>query len=109
MRHYAGDWIIAPQASPDSDDLDVLLFEGRRRDRFFHLFRQMQLGRSGHIHRGIAQLRRGKEVTVRSLESYPVEVHVDGDRVLETPITCRASSQTVSVLVPPRADPVSPD
>jgi diacylglycerol kinase (ATP) len=104
VRHYAGDWIIAPQASPDSDEVDVLLFEGRHRYRFFRLFRQLQLGRSGHLERGIAQIRRGRHVSIRSLESYPIEVHVDGDHVLETPITCRATDQTVSVLVPARAE-----
>jgi hypothetical protein len=43
-------------------------------------------------------------VTVRSLENYPVEVHVDGDCVLETPITCRAAGTTVSILVPNEVD-----
>jgi diacylglycerol kinase (ATP) len=100
VRRYAGDWIIAPQASPDSDEVDVLLFEGRARWRFFWLFRQMQLGRSGHIQRGLARVVRGRIVSARSLESYPVEVHVDGDRIMETPVTCRASEETVQVLVP---------
>ena len=27
-RHYAGDWIIAPEAALDSDEMDVLLFAG---------------------------------------------------------------------------------
>ena len=36
----------------------------------------------------------------RSLEDYPVEVHVDGDCVMETPITCRVAEETVSILVP---------
>ncbi|HEX7252668.1 MAG TPA: diacylglycerol kinase family protein [Thermoanaerobaculia bacterium] len=100
VRHYAGDWIIAPQANPESDEVDVLLFEGRRRYPFFQLFRQMQLGRSGHIERGLARLVRGRVVSARSIESYPVDVHVDGDCVMQTPVTCRAADQTVSVLVP---------
>jgi hypothetical protein len=37
---------------------------------------------------------------VRSLEPYAVEVQVDGDCVLETPIHCRPSGHTVRVLVP---------
>jgi diacylglycerol kinase family enzyme len=100
VSRYAGDWIIAPQASPDSDEVDVLLFEGRGRWRFFWLFRQMQLGQSGHIQRGLARVVRGRIVRARSLESYPVDVHVDGDRIMETPVTCRASEETVCVLVP---------
>lgn len=97
---YAGDWIIAPEAALDSDEMDVLLFTGRDRWKFFSLFRHIRLGKSGHLARGLARTVRGRTVTVRSLESYPVEVHVDGDCVLETPITCRAADDTVSILVP---------
>jgi diacylglycerol kinase family enzyme len=99
-RHYAGDWVIAPQASLDAEEMDVLLFTGKDRWRFLSLFRQIQLGNSGHLSRGLATIVRGREVTVKSLENYPVEVHVDGDCVLETPITCRAAGTTVSILVP---------
>ena len=99
-RHYAGDWIIAPDASLDSEEMDVLLFEGRDRWKFFSLFRQIQLGKSGHLARGLARTVRGRSVNVRSLETYPVEVQVDGDCVLETPISCRAADAAVSILVP---------
>ena len=43
---------------------------------------------------------RGREVEIRSLEPYPVEVEVDGDCMLETPIRCRVGTQTVRILVP---------
>jgi YegS/Rv2252/BmrU family lipid kinase len=99
-RHYAGDWVIAPEASLDADEVDVLLFSGRDRWKFFSLFREIQLGKAGHLERGLASIVRGRSVKVQSLESYPVEVHVDGDCVLETPITCRAAGTTVSILVP---------
>src|SRR6266540_1502878 len=99
-RRYAGDWIIAPEAALDSDEMDVLLFMGRNRWKFFSLFRQIRLGKAGHLARGLARTVRGRSVTIRSLETYPVEVHVDGDCVLETPITCRAATETVSILVP---------
>lgn len=99
-RRYAGDWIIAPEASLDADEMDVLLFTGRSRWKLFSLFRQIQLGKSGHLSRGLARTVRGRLVTIRSLEVYPVEVHVDGDCVLETPIVCRAAEKTVWILVP---------
>jgi len=99
-RRYAGDWIIAPEASLEADAMDVLIFAGRSRWRLFSLFRQIQLGKSGHLSGGLAKTVRGREVTVRSLEDYPVEVHVDGDCVMETPITCRVAEETVSILVP---------
>ncbi|MGH9316391.1 MAG: diacylglycerol/lipid kinase family protein [Thermoanaerobaculia bacterium] len=101
-RHYAGAWVIAPGASLESQELNVLLFAGHSRLRLFSLFRQIRLGRSGHLSRGLATIARGRAVTVASLESYPVEVQVDGDCVLKTPIECRASEKTVQILVPPR-------
>ncbi|HEV8611411.1 MAG TPA: diacylglycerol kinase family protein [Thermoanaerobaculia bacterium] len=99
-RHYAGPWVIAPEARLDSDEMEVLLFSGRRRWPFLSLFRQMQIGRGGHIDRGLARVIRGRAATIRSLESYPVEVQVDGDCVLETPLTCRVGTETISILVP---------
>lgn len=99
-RHYAGDWIIAPEASLETDTMDALLFRGRGRWRLYSLFRQIQLAKSGHLTRGLATTVRGREVAVRSLENYQVDVHVDGDCVLTTPITCRAAGKSVSILVP---------
>jgi diacylglycerol kinase (ATP) len=97
---YAGDWIIAPDASLESEEMDVLLFSGRSRWRFFRLFQQIKAGRSGHLSGGYGRIVRGKTVEIRSRESYPVEIQVDGDCVLETPIICRASSEEVGILVP---------
>jgi diacylglycerol kinase (ATP) len=103
-RLYAGDWVIAPDARLDSEEMEVLLFSDRNRWKFLSLFRQLQLGRAGHLSRGIARVVTGREATVRSLEDYAVEVQVDGDCVLETPVTCRSSSETIWILAPPRTD-----
>jgi diacylglycerol kinase (ATP) len=100
-RHYAGDWVIAPEARLDSDEMEVLLFSERNRWRFFSLFRQIQVGRAGHLKRGLARTVRGRTATIRSLESYPVEVQVDGDCILETPVTCRVGEEMISILAPP--------
>jgi len=99
-RRYAGDWIIAPDASLHSEEMDVLLFSERSRWKFFELFRRIQLGKGGHLDAGLATIVRGREVDIRSLESYPVEVQVDGDCVLETPIVCRSAASEVKILVP---------
>src|SRR6202162_2720575 len=48
-RRYAGDWIIAPEASLDSDEMDVLLFFGRSRRRLFSLFRHIPLRRPRNL------------------------------------------------------------
>jgi diacylglycerol kinase family enzyme len=100
VRRYAGDWIIAPEASLAADEIDVLLFSGRSRWRLFSLFRHIRLAKSGHLTRGLAKTVRGRSAIIRSLEDYPVEVHVDGDSVLQTPVTCRAADATVSIVVP---------
>jgi len=99
-RLYAGDWVIAPDARLDSDKMEVLLFSGRDRWKFLALFRQLQLGRAGHLSRGIARIVSGRTVAIRSLESYPVEVQVDGDCVLETPVNCRVGEETITILAP---------
>ncbi len=102
-RHYAGNWVIAPDAKPDSDTFDVLLFAGRSRVRLAQLFQQMAAGRSGHLKNGIARIVRGRNVSIRSLDGSPVEVQVDGDCVLATPISCRIGTETVRILVPKKS------
>ena len=97
---YAGDWIIAPDARMDGEALDVMLFSHRNHRDLLQLFRQMQLGQGGHLENGLARIVRGREVEIRSLESYPVEVEVDGDCILETPIRCRVGTESVQILVP---------
>ncbi len=104
-RHYAGDWIIAPGASPESDEMDVLLFAKRSRWQLFRLFLAIQRGRSGHL-AGLARIVRGRKIEIRSREAYAVEVHADGDCVLETPVTCRATPETVEILVPAESSSV---
>jgi diacylglycerol kinase family enzyme len=99
-RLYAGDWVIAPDARLDSEEMEVMLFSDRNRWKFLALFRQLQLGKAGHLSRGIARVVTGRDVTVRTLENYPVEVQVDGDCVLETPVTCRVSDETIWILAP---------
>ncbi len=99
-RHYAGDWVIAPEASPDSEEVDVLLYSGRSRYELFRLFYALKRHRSTHLSSGLARLVRGRQVAIRSREAYAVEVQLDGDCMLETPIACHATRDTVEVLVP---------
>jgi diacylglycerol kinase family enzyme len=84
-----------------------MLFSHRNHRNLLRLFRHMRLGRSGHLENGIARIVRGRVVEIRSLEPYPVEVEVDGDCLLETPIRCRVGTQSVRILVPKRAASVT--
>jgi diacylglycerol kinase (ATP) len=99
-KHYAGDWIVAPDASADSDTLEVLIFDSRSRRDLFRLFRGMQGGKGKHLKSGLARVVRGRRVRVTSLEPYAVEVQVDGDCVLETPVECRIAERRLRVLAP---------
>ena len=81
--------------------MDVMLFSGTNRRQLLGLFRQLQRGGGGHLRRPYVRIVRGRDVAIRSLERYAVETHVDGDTVLETPINCRAMTETVTVLTPP--------
>jgi diacylglycerol kinase (ATP) len=98
-RHYAGDWIIAPEASIESDSMEAMLFSGTNLWQLLVLFKQMQLKKSGHLRLPEVEIVRGREITIRSLERYAVEAHADGDAVLETPLTCRVLPDTVAILV----------
>ncbi len=100
VRRWGGDWVIAPDASLESDEMDVLLFSRRSRWHFFRLLQEIRRGRAGHLEGGLAQILRGRRVEIRSRENYAVEVQVDGDCVLETPVTCRVTPDTVGILVP---------
>ena len=104
---YAGEWIIAPDARLNGETLDVMLFSRRSHLDLLRLFRQMRQGRSEHLENGLARVVRGTEVEIRSLEPYPVEVEVDGDCVLETPIRCRVGTEAVRILVPNTVESVT--
>ena len=109
-RHYAGRWIIAPQARFGSDSLDVLLFNHRDRAKLFQLFVAMQQGKAAHLSDGLSKIVRGREVTIRSRESYSVPIQLDGDCVMETPVIVRPSEETVQILVPgPKSQAPSQD
>jgi len=101
-RHYAGDWIIAPEARLDSAEFEVLLFNHRDRASLYRLFREMMRRRGEHLSNGLARVIRGRRVAIRTLEPYPVDIQVDGDCVLKTPVECRMDEASVNILVPRR-------
>src|SRR5207237_9145008 len=99
-RHYAGDWIIAPDARPHGENLDVLLFDHRSHWKLYRLFKEMEAGQAGHLQNGLARVVRGRGAEILSAEDYPVEVEIDGDCILETPVKCRVGEEMVRILVP---------
>ena len=99
-KHYAGDWIAAPDASLEDDVLDTVLFNSRSRRDFTKFFLGMKARDARHLKDGYAKIVRGRNVRITSLEPYPIETQVDGDCVLETPVECRISQRTLRVLAP---------
>jgi diacylglycerol kinase (ATP) len=97
--HYGGRWVIAPEARLDADTFEVLLFAHRSRRKLAQLFQLMASGRAEHLKDGLARVVTGRQVAIRSLDG-PVEVQVDGDALLQTPITCRVGEEIVHFLVP---------
>ena len=83
-----GDWIIAPDARLDSEETARSCSSRTgTAGSSCALFREIQLGRAGHLsQRPRARRHADGRSTIRSLESYPVEIQVDGDCVLETPV-----------------------
>jgi YegS/Rv2252/BmrU family lipid kinase len=100
-RHYGGRWVIAPDARLDAEHFDVLIFSHRSRRKLAALFQLMASGKAGHLKDGLARIVRGRDVSIRSLDG-SVEVQVDGDTLLNTPVVCRVGAETVNVLVPKR-------
>ncbi len=99
-KHYAGDWIAAPDASVEDDALDTVIFNSRSRRDFSKFFLGMKARDGQHLRDGYAKVVRGSSVKITSLEPYQVETQVDGDCVLETPVECRISQRTLKVLAP---------
>ena len=101
-KHYGGEWIVAPDASPESDTLEVVIFDSRRRRDLLRLFLGMKGGKGAHVAEGLARAVRGRSVRITSLEPYAIEAQVDGDCVLETPVECRVAERRLRVLAPRR-------
>jgi diacylglycerol kinase (ATP) len=99
-KHYAGDWIAAPDASAESEVLDTVVFNSRSRRDLMNFFLGMKAKDARHLRNGYAKVVRGRNVRITSLESYQIETQVDGDCVLETPVECRISQRTLKVLAP---------
>ena len=54
-RHYAGRWVIAPEARLDADHFEVLLFSHRSHRKLAALFQLMASGQAGHLEDDLAR------------------------------------------------------
>ena len=97
---YAGNPILSPFADPSDDLLDVVLFTSSSRFtllRFYQLLSQKKAGQLAL--EGVVRFP-ARELRVRSLAGYEVEVQVDGEGCGTTPLSVGPAIGKVNVVVP---------
>ena len=97
-RYLAGGMKIAPDAEPDDGLFDVLLIGDAGK---LDLVRTMpKIYRGTHLPHPKAELLRGAEVTVESVEPLPVEL--DGEQPGSTPVRFEIVPRAIRLRVPAR-------
>jgi diacylglycerol kinase (ATP) len=97
---YGGDPILSPQADPEDDLLDLVLFTSRSRKTLMLFYHHLSLGKAAHLlDEGVSRMA-VRSFTARSKAGYELEVQVDGDGAGATPVTVGPAAGHVSILVP---------
>ena len=99
IKRYGGDMMLAPDADPEDDLLDVTLFTGRGRVGFARLFARIALGQMARINDSDIRQIRARSFSVRSTGTKPVEVQIDGDDAGFTPATIGPVAGYVRIVV----------
>lgn len=102
-RDYGGGMQIAPAASLDDGQLDVVLIEAVGRARF--LSNLPRVFRGTHVELPQVRVLRAAEVTVEA--DRPFALYADGDPIAELPARIRALPHALRVLVP-EGSPLGP-
>jgi diacylglycerol kinase (ATP) len=95
IRLYGGDFVLAPEADPTDDLLDVVVFSGSTRMDYTRYLLGM-IARRLHQFPDVAVLRARK---VR-VEGDDVRGQIDGDAVLTTPVALFVEPRALKVIVP---------
>lgn len=98
IRLYGGDFVIAPDADPTDDLLDLVLFKGSTRLDYAKYAAGIVGGRH-HLFKDV-EVRRVRSATVHAIDSDPVPGQIDGDTVLETPVHLSVQTGAIRILVP---------
>jgi len=98
IRLYGGDFVLAPDADPTDDLLDLVIFRGRNRIDYARYLGGVLAQRLGSF--SDVTMVRTRRATVRSAGANEIPGHIDGDTVLETPVTLSVEPRAVRVLVP---------
>lgn len=99
-RRYAGDPVLSPFADPEDDLLEVVLFTSASRYTLFRFYQLLSRKKAGQLALpGVVRFP-ARELTVRSLAGYEVEVQVDGEGCGTTPLAVGPALGRVQVVVP---------
>lgn len=95
-KAYGGGMFVAPDAELDDGALDVVLSSQTSRSHFLRTLPKVFKGE--HVHDPSVRVMRGAEVRVEA--DRPFVVYADGDPVGELPMTFRALTGALQVLLP---------
>lgn len=95
-RHYAGPFVLAPNADISAPHLDAFLFQKGSRLAFMGYFLGLALGRVAHMP-GV-QVKKFRRLDLSS--DVPVSVEVDGDVYQDWPLTVTQGNQFLRLVVP---------
>lgn len=98
-RRFAGRQIVVPDADPEDELLDLLLFQGDSRLRLAAFWLGIELPVQLQLHVPGVQRVRARRLTVTREDGRPARVHVNGDAVERTPVEARPWGR-VELLVP---------
>ena len=93
---YGGGMFLAPEASLQDGLLDVVMIADVPKGRFLRLLPTVFKGE--HVEQANVEVRRANEITVSADRRFTM--YADGDPIAELPVTIRALSGAVRVLVP---------
>lgn len=99
-KRYGGDPVLSPDADPETDLLDLVLFTSTSRSALLRFYHLLSKGKAEHL--GVEGVERlaVRSFTARSLAGYELEVQVDGDAAGTTPIAVGPATGTVRIVVP---------
>ena len=99
-RRYGGEPILSPDADPEDDLLDLILFTSRSRLTLIRFYHHLSQGKAGHLlDEGVERLT-VRQFTATSRAGYELEVQVDGDAAGTTPVVVGPPAGTIQVVVP---------
>jgi YegS/Rv2252/BmrU family lipid kinase len=95
-KAYGGGMYLAPDASLEDGQLDVVTIAAVPKLRFLRLLPTVFKG--DHVRQPEVQVRRAREVRIGA--DRPFTLYADGDAIAELPVTVRAVPSAVRVIVP---------